>query len=94
MEGPSSEDDGEDEGEGVQATGDCESALKHRGDLELDGVVGAGIMVVVVVEGEEVETVVVVVVVPRIGLDLVVCSWEDVELDTDVLVLPSRREIV
>lgn len=74
-------------------TADCESALKHRGDLELDGVVEAEdmvVVVVVVVEGEEVDT----VVVPRVRLDLVLCLWEDVELDTDVMVSLSRRDMV
>lgn len=89
MEGPSSEDDVD----GAQVTADCESALKHRGDLELDGVVEAEDMVVVVVVvmgGEEVET----VVVPRVRLGLVLCLWEDVELDTDVMVSLSRRDMV
>lgn len=66
MEGPASED----EGEAAQVMGDCESGLKHRGDLEVDGVVEADDMVVVVVVVEEGE----MVVVPRMGLDLVVCS--------------------
>lgn len=87
MEGPSSEDE---EGDGVQATGDCESALKQRADFELDGVVETEDMVMV--EGIDEERVIVVVL--RTELVVVVWSREVVDLDADVIDWLSRRGAV
>lgn len=87
MEGPSSEDEDRDV---VQATADCESALKQRVDLELDGVVETEERVMVEAKVEER----VIVVVLRTELVVLVCSREVVDLDADVIVWLSGRGAV